>query len=106
MGLVGDGREWVYGPLCRLPGVLRVCVCDVCVLRVCVCDVCVWVLLLLIRQGMSDRRLLPVGLVLRCDELRTPAAIHIPPRPDPPIPRFFLSLFSVLPVGPGCVQVG
>ena len=51
-------------------------------------------LLLLIRQGMSDRRLLPVGLVLRCDELRTPAAIHIPPRPDPPIPRFFLSLFS------------
>ena len=96
MGLVRDGREWVYGPLCRLPGVLRVCVCDV----------CVWVLLLLICQGLRDRRLLPVGRVLRCDELRTPAVTHIPPLPDLPIPCLFLSLFSMLPVAPACVQVG
>ena len=32
-----------------------------------------------VRRNMSDLRLLPVGLVLRCDELRTTAVIHIPP---------------------------
>jgi len=24
--LVGDGREWVYVPLCRFPGILHICV--------------------------------------------------------------------------------
>jgi len=40
--LVGDGRWWVHGPLCRFPGVLCVCACDVCVREVCLggVDVC------------------------------------------------------------------
>ena len=24
--MVGDGREWVYVPLCRFPGILHICV--------------------------------------------------------------------------------
>jgi len=47
-----------------------------------------------------------VRLVLRCDELRTTAVIYIPPRPDLPIPRLFLSIFSILPVGPGGGLIG
>jgi hypothetical protein len=35
MGLVGDGRWWAYGPLCRFPGILRVFVCAMWVCGVC-----------------------------------------------------------------------
>ena len=112
MGLVRDGREWVYGPLCRFPGVLHVCVCDVCVCGVCGPPVSflrrgLIAGVLLVRLVLRCEELRTTApLVLRCDELRTPAVIHIPPQPDPPIPRRLLSIFSVLPVIPGCEQDG
>ena len=59
-GLVGDGREWVYGPLCHFPGILHVCVCDVCVCGVCGPPVS------FLRRGLIAGVLL-VRLVLRCE---------------------------------------
>ena len=44
-------------------------------------------LLLILRRGLIADVLL-VRLVLRCEELRTTAPIHIPPRPDLPIPNY------------------
>ena len=85
---MGDGREWVYGPLCHLPGVLRVCVFDVCVCGVCGPPIS------FLRRGLIAGVLLvrlvllceelrtTAPLVLRCDELRTPSVLHIPPHPD------------------------
>ena len=44
-------------------------------------------LLLFLRRGLIAGVLL-VRLVLRCEELRTTDPIHIPPRPDLPIPNY------------------
>ena len=49
MGLVGDGREWVYGPLCCLPGV---CVCCPGVLK----RYPIWIHFCFIRDGPACKR--------------------------------------------------